>query len=256
MKKINHMKNYLTILIVLFLVSCQSKKDQDDVMIPAITSYKEGLEKFKKSDFKEAANLFGRVYFQHPGGDITPYAELMEAYSLYNARMYEDAVDVLDNFIVIHPSHPDIAYAYYLKSLCSYMQISDIHHDQGRTEEAKRSFEEVINRFPESRYALDASIKMDLVNDHLAGKEMEIGRYYQNRQNPIGAISRFEEVVHHYATTTHIPEALFRVAEAYSMLGLDKEARKYVAVLAYNYPNTQWYIYAKSLIGAKTANKE
>jgi outer membrane protein assembly factor BamD len=245
------MKNILYFFIVLLISSCQTKKKDDDILIPALDSYREGIEKFNKSDFKAAADLFGKVYFQHPGGDITPYAELMEAYSLYKAGMYNDSIDVIENFISIHPQHPDISYAYYLKALSLYMQISDVHHDQGMTEKAKFGFNEVISRFPETKYALDASMKLDLVSDHLAGKEMEIGRYYQKRKNPLGAINRFSTVINDYPTTSHAPEALYRITESYVLLGLFSEANKSAAVLAYNYPDSNWYVYAKNLLKIK-----
>lgn len=245
------MKNLIFIITLLLLSSCQNKKKDDDILVPAIESYREGLEKFNKADYKEAADSFGKVYFQHPGGEITPYAELMEAYSLFKAGMYNDSIDVINNFIAIHPMHGDIAYAYYLKAMCYYMQISDVHHDQSITENAKTAFLDLINRFSGTIYAKESYTKIDLVKDHLAGKEMEIGRYYQNRYNPIGAINRFETVIKEFSTTSHTPEALFRIVEAYVMLGLNSEAEKYAAVLAYNYPQSNWLEYAKKLLKIK-----
>lgn len=238
---------YKYLVILLLVTSCQSKKDLD-VEVPAIDAYAKGLDFLKKDSYKNAADEFSKVYFQHPGASITPYAELMEAYSLYKARKYEDSVDVIDNFLAIHPLHEDVAYAMYLKSLNYYMQISDVHHDQEITSRAKHSMDDLIQRFPASKYALDLLLKIDLANDHLAGKEMEIGRYYQKRMNPIGAINRFQTVVRDYQTTTHTPEALYRLTESFLLLGLGDEAKKYAAVLAYNYPNSSWQKHAIAIL--------
>lgn len=244
-------KIILVILISSSLLGCKSKKDEESIMVPAITSYQKGLEAFKKDKFADAADEFGKVYFQHPGAEITPYAELLEAYSLYQARQYSDSIDVLENFILIHPSHEDISYAYYLKSLTYYMQISDIHHDQEITEKTKAALEETIARFSGTKYALDAAMKLDLVNDHLAGKEMEIGRYYQKRLNPIGAINRFQSILEQYQTTSHAAEALYRLVESFEILGLRNESNKYASVLIHNYPESSWAYYAKQLIQNK-----
>ncbi len=241
----------LIILVSTSLFACKSKKDDEGIMVPAITSYQKGLEAFKKEKFTEAADQFDKVYFQHPGSDITPYAELMEAYSLYQARQYPEALEVLDNFILIHPMHEDISYAYYLKGLTYYMQISDIHHDQEITQKAQDSLEETISRFPGTKYAVDVAIKLDLVNDHLAGKEMDIGRYYQKILNPIGAINRFQSIIEHYQTTSHTPEALYRLVESFEILGLRDEAKKYASVLVFNYPDSSWASHAKQLIQNK-----
>ncbi len=235
-------------LVALLLSSCQTNKKDLDMDVSSSESYSKGLQLFKKESYKEASDEFSKVYFQHPGGSITPYAELMEAYSLYKARMYEDALVVIDNYLAIHPMHQDASYAMYLRSICYYMQISDIHHDQEITIKAKTFMEELINRFPGTKYALDLSLKLDLANDHLAGKEMEIGRYYQKRFNPIGAISRFQTVIKNYQTTTHAPEALYRLVESFSILGLKDEANKYEEVLAYNYPESSWHKHAIQLL--------
>lgn len=242
------MKIVLSLITILFLTSCQSnKKDESDIISPE-DSYAKGLELFKAGDYKEAADEFDKIYFQYPGHKITPYAEIMEAYSFYHARKYDDAIDVIDNFIAIHPSHEDISYAYYLKGLSYYMQISDVHHDQGRTEQAKNIFLELKNMYPNTKYATDASLKLDLIYDHLAGKEMQVGRYNLNRSNPIGAINRFQSVIEKYETSTHTPEALYRLVESFKILGINEEANKYAAVLGHNYPDSKWFIYARNIL--------
>lgn len=225
--------------LVLF-ISCKTKKD-DDAIIPANELYANGLESFEQQKYKVAADEFAKIYFQHPGTGLSAKAEIMEAYSLYLAGEYDEATDVLDIFIKLHPVHQDIAYVYYLKALSYYMQMSNADHDQSKTELAKAALSDVIIKFPHTKYATDAALKMDLVNDHLAGAEMNIGRFYLAQNNPIAAAGRFEVVVRDYQTTSHAPEALYRMVESYMMLGLKNEALKYAAVLGYNYPESIWY---------------
>lgn len=248
------------LLNVLFIVGlslsgCKSNKSSDETVTPISTLYSEGITLLENKKYKKAAEEFGKVFYQHPGNEFTPQAELMQAYSLFLASQYEEAVDVLDIFINLHPANVDIAYAYYLKALSYYMLISDVNHDQSRTFLAKDSFEEVIARFPNTKYAIDSSLKIDLVNDHLAGKELTIGRFYLKKQNPMAAINRFEEVIDSYQTTSHCAEALYRLTESYMMLGLTDEAMKYASVLGHNYPNSQWYSYAYKLLKGYNTDK-
>lgn len=237
-------KNILLIQLIitsLILVGCKTKSTEESSITPASELYKNGLDLLENNKYSKAAEEFEKIFFQHPGDDITPQAELMEAYSLFLEREYDEAVDVLDTFIELHPMNVDIAYAYYLKALSYYMEISDVKLDQSRTILAKESLEEVIKRYPNSRYATDSTLKLDLVNDHLAGKEMEVGRFYLKKQNPIAAIKRFQEVVKNYQTTSHIEEALYRLTESFLLLGIDDEAKKYSLVLEKNYPSSNWY---------------
>ncbi|AFE52630.1 hypothetical protein MA5_02250 [Rickettsia prowazekii str. GvV257] len=240
----------LSALLVIGLVlgGCKSKKDSNDIVAPIATLYNEGIILLDKKKYKKAAEEFGKIFYQHPGNEMTPQAELMQAYSLFLAAQYEEAVDILNMFINLHPANIDIAYAYYLKALSYYMLISDVNHDQSRTFLSKDSFEDVITKFPNTKYAIDSSLKIDLVNDHLAGKEMMIGRFYLKKKNPMAAINRFEEVIDNYQTTYHSVEALYRLVESYMMLGLHDEAKKYTSVLSYNYPNSKWYSYAYRLV--------
>jgi len=241
-----------TFIVLSFLCSsCKSKKNDDDTIIPARDLYQTALLHMDSGKYEKAAEEFEKVFFQHPGDDITPQAEIMQAYALYLDAKYEEAVDVLDTFIKLHPMNVDISYAYYLKALSYYMQISDVRLDQSRTTMAKESFEEVIKRYPGTRYAIDSALKIDLVNDHLAGKEMEIGRFYIKKNNPIAAIKRFQEVIDHYQTTSHVPEALYRLVESCMMLGLKEDAMKYAAVLGHNYPESSWYKHSYGLMRAK-----
>lgn len=243
--------NFRNLSLLLFctsiLFACKTIKE-DETIIPEDTLYQKGTELLHHKKHKLAAQEFAKIYFQHPGSALSPQAEIMEAYSFYLAAEYEEAIDVLDTFINLHPMHKDIAYVYYLKGMCYYMQLSDAEHDQGKTESAQVAFQDVINRFPLTKYAVDASLKMDLIKDHLAGSEMNIGRFYLKKQNPIAAIKRFQNVVQNYQTTSHVPESLYRMVECYIMLGIKDEAKKYAAVLGHNYPSSDWYRHAHSLI--------
>ena len=168
-------------------------------------------------------------------------AQVMQAYSEYVQNKYTDAIATLDRFIQLHPVHRDIAYIYYLRALCYYEQIADIQRDQKGTEQAMAALQEVVTRFPNSPYANDARLKIDLCQDHMAGKEMEIGRYYQTQHLYQAAIGRFQRVVDEYQTTAHVPEALARIVEVYLALGLRDQAKKTAAVLGYNDPGSFWY---------------
>lgn len=239
---------FLVILSGIALSSCSTKKLNEDNIAPARVIYNSGIELMEAGQYKKASEEFEKVYFQHPGSNITPYAEIMEAYSLYLAAKYEDASDVLENFIRLHPMHEDIAYAYYLRGLCEYMQINRAELDQTSTEKSSKIFQDVISRFPNTKYAQDASLKIDLVYDHLAGSEMDVGRYYLRKNNPIAAIPRFQRVIEEYDTTTHISEALYRMVESYLRLSLKDEAKRYGAVLGHNYNDSKWYKRAYRLL--------
>lgn len=231
---------------ILLVTACSSKKVEDSR--PAEIIYKDANDKFAKEKYSEAADLYNKVYFLHPGSKIATKSELMEGLSHFKAKKYEEAIIVLNNFIEYHPLNEDNAYAYYLKSLAHYAQISNVGKDQGKTIEARDALKEVINRFPATKYATNASLKLDLVNEHLAGKEMEIGLYYLRMMQPLAATNRFQNVVDNYNFTIHTQEALHRLVEANLMLGLEKEAQKYAAILGNNYPDSKWYKYSYKLL--------
>jgi len=177
---------------------------------------------------------------------------LMSAFSYYSDGQYDDAILAVDRFIQLHPGNRDVAYAYYLKALSYYEQITDVGRDQRNTEQALLALNEVIRRFPDSGYARDSRLKLDLTRDHLAGKEMEVGRYYLNRSNYLAAINRFKTVIEDYQTTTHVPEALHRLSEAYTALGIEPEAQANAAVLGHNFPGSDWYIDSYELVEGET----
>ena len=198
-----------------------------------------------------AAALFDEVERQHPYSPWARRAQLMSAFSYYVAADYNKAIQSAQRFLSIHPGNKDAPYAYYLIALSYYEQISDVQRDQKITEQARTALREVNRRFPATEYATDARLKLDLVEDHLAGKEMEIGRYYQNSGKWIAAQIRFQNVVDNFQTTSHTPEALYRLVESSLALGIPSEAKKYAAVLGANYPGNEWYERAYDLVQDK-----
>ena len=232
-------------LPALVLAGCAG--DEDEIAYverPAESIYDEalvGLVELADNDFTNAAVLFDEVERQHPYSQWATRAQLMAAFAHYEAANYEDAILALDRFLALHPGNENSAYAYYLRALCYYERITDVERDQRITEEARDALQEVVRRFPNTDYARDAALKLDLTRDQLAGKEMSIGRWYLRQGHYNAAINRFRAVVERYETTTHVPEALHRLTEAYMAIGLPEEARANAAVLGYNYPGTEWY---------------
>ena len=197
---------------------------------------------------KFAAVMFDEVERQHPYSPWARRAQQMSAFSYYLANDYNKAIESSRRFLSIHPGNKDAPYAYYLIALSYYEHISDVTRYQKITEQSLSALGEVARRYPNSRYAADAKLKMDLVNDHLAGKEMEIGRFYQRRGKWLAATIRFRTVIDKYQTTTHTPEALMRLTESYLSLGIPAEAKKSAAVLGANYPGSKWYERAYELV--------
>ncbi len=208
---------------------------------PAAELYNRAMDTLLDGDVKAAVEDFNQVERQHPYSVWATKAQLMSAYSYYLRNAYDEAIISLDRFIHLHPGHPDTPYAYYLKALSYYERISDVSRDQQMTEEAAKAFRTLVRRFPESKYSRDARLKIEFTHNHLAGKEMDIGRYYLKRGNYLAAIKRFRNVVENYQDTNQAPEALHRLTESYIALGLISEARKSAAVLGYNFPGSQWY---------------
>lgn len=223
------------------LGGCASSKEKSVEDKPVEVLYNDARAAFGREEYKTAAKLFDEVERQHPYSSLAIQSNIMSAYSSYQAEDYAMAVATLDRFIEMHPGNKNISYAYYLRAICFYEQIVDVGRDQEMTSKATSALEEVMRRFPGTAYARDAKFKRDLTWDHLAGKEMEIGRFYLKRKFYQAAINRFKTVVETYQTTTHVPEALHRMVEAYVALGLPDEAQKIAAVLGYNYPGSEWY---------------
>lgn len=233
----------LALVATAMLGACSSNEVEEEAYVeqPAEDLYNEALERLERGDEQLAAQAFEEVERQHPYSQWATRGQLMAAYAFYEGNAYAEAVGAARRFIDLHPGHKDVPYAYYLIGVCYYEQITDVGRDQKTTQQALQSFDELIRRFPDSKYTRDAQLKADLASDHLAGKEMEIGRYYQTRAKFVAAINRFRNVIERYQTTTHVPEALHRLTEAYLALGVQEEARKTAAVLGYNYPGSRWY---------------
>ena len=194
-----------------------------------------------RGQYKFAAVAFDEVERQHPYSSWARRSQLMSAYAYYKANKLEEAVLSAERFVSLHPGNKDAAYAYYLIGICHYLQITDVRRDQKATELAMASLSEVVRRYPFSKYATDAKLKIDLTRDHLAGKEMQIGRYYQKSDDYFAAIGRFSNVITKYQTTSHVPEALHRLTEVYLAACILPEAYKTAAVLGANYPDSEWY---------------
>ena len=251
---------FLCLCSLSIVTGCSHSKDADADKPPEPVEkmYAKAAAKLDAGDNTEAAKEFDSVEQNYPYSQWATRAQLMAGYAQYKNLKYDDALLALNRFIELHPGDENIAYAYYLKALCYYEQISDVRRDQKMTQEALDNLKQVKQRFPDTAYARDAILKIDLTLDHLAGKEMEIGRYYLDRKQYQAAINRFEKVVEQYQTTTQVPEALERMTEAYVSLGIPDEARKTAAILGLNYPQSSWYKDAYKLVGdpAKPHPKE
>ena len=243
-------------ILVAILSACSNTKDVAYKEQPVEQLYNESMDAMQSGRLITATRLFDEVERQHPYSAWATKAQLMSAYVSYQRDAYDEAIIALDRFIELHPGNRDIAYAYYLKSLSYYEQISDVGRDQKMTELALRSLQDVVRRFSETTYARDATLKIDLTRDHLAGKGMEIGRYYLRQGHYLAAINRFREVIEKYQTTTHVPEALHRLTEAYLALGVTDEAQTAAAVLGHNYPGSDWYKDSYILLGGRDLQPE
>jgi len=236
----------LPLLALPLLTGCGGSKDDEATastaaVAPVEDLYNNGIDALNAGRYESATDQFNLVEQNYPYSSWAVNAQLMQGYAQYLRNHYTEAIATLDRFIQLHPAHRDVAYAYYLRALSYYEQIADIQRDQRGTDLAMSALQEVVNRFPDSAYARDARLKLDLCRDHLAGKEMEIGRWYESQHLYESAIGRFQRVVDDYQTTNHVPEALHRLTEIYLILGLRDQARKTAAVLGYNYPGSVWY---------------
>jgi outer membrane protein assembly factor BamD len=209
--------------------------------LPVEAIYAAAWRQIRSGNWDVAAATFSEMERQHPYSPWARRAMLMTAFCSYQANNYADAIATADQYIALHPGSAEVAYAFYLKAIALYEQIVDVGRDQANTRDALVALQDVVQRFPDTEYARDATLKIDLTMDHLAGKEMNVGRYYLTRGDFIGAINRFRVVVEQYQTTPQIAEALERLTEAYYSLGLDGEAQTAAAVLGANYPGSPWY---------------
>ncbi len=247
-----YIANTIAVGALLLMLSACAGGGENYAERPVEQIYNTAAQQLEDSEHELAAKSFDEVERQHPYSVWATKAQLMSAYSHYQANAYDDAIIALDRFIQIHPSNPDVPYAYYLKALSFYEQISDVGRDQKMTQLALKNLTEIVTRFPNSKYARDAGVKIDLTRDHLAGKQMDIGRYYENLGQYLSAINRYKNVVEFYQTTTHVPEALHRLIESYTALGLIDEAKKTAAVLGHNFPGNEWYIDSYEIVEGKS----
>jgi outer membrane protein assembly factor BamD len=215
---------------------------------PVEQIYADAWAQINKREWANAAKQFDEVDRQHPYSVWARRAMLMSAFCSYEGNNYTDAVSTADQYISLHPGSHEVAYAFYLKAISLYEQIVDVNRDQANTQGALVALQDVVQRFPDTEYARDATLKIDLTQDHLAGKEMAVGRYYLTRGDYIGAINRFRVVVEQYQTTPQIAESLERLTEAYYSLGLNSEAQTAAAVLGANYPGSEWYTDAYGIL--------
>ena len=239
----------IAVICMLFLSSCAT---QQEVVLSENASaeelYNQAHNYLEKTSYQKAAETFDKVEVEHPYSKWATKAKLMSAYSYYKDEKYDDAINALDRFIRLHPGNKDIAYAYYLRGVCFYDQIAPSQKEQSATKDAYDTFLQVITMFPNSEYATDAKAKMALIEDHLAGHEMNVGRYYLFNKEYISALNRFSTVTENYQTTSQIEEALYREVEVYTILGLAAEAKQKESILRSNYPNGKWTNMASDLV--------
>jgi outer membrane protein assembly factor BamD len=248
-----HIKNtsllrfYTLLLWGALLASCS---DQDNSYEERSVEdlYSSASQAMDSSNYVRAAKGFAEIERQHPYSNAALKAQLLSAYCYYEARKYEEAIEGFTVFIQLHPTHKDVDYAHYMLGMCYYEQMPIIERDQKPTEKSLSSFQELLDRFPNSSYAKDAKLKIDLIQDHLAAKELALGRYYQRKSNYLAAAGRFQRVVKVYQTTSHVPEALYRLVECYLSLNIKSEAKICAVILQHNYPGSRWYDEAYNLI--------
>ncbi len=249
----------LSAVAVLPLAACAhggKKADTAYVARDVSSLYTAAKKSMDQGDYEQAAKLYDEVERQHPYSVWARRAQLMSAFNYYLARKYTDAISSAQRFITIHPGNAEAPYAQYLIGMGYYQQIDEVTRDQTTTQQASDALGELIRRYPDTRYAADARLKLDLIKDHLAGKEMEIGRFYQRSGQWLAATYRFRSVVDQYQTTSHTPEALERLVESYLAPGVPEEAQKAAAVLGRNYPESSWSKQSRRLLGRENRQAE
>ena len=241
-------RNYFCFfLIILLCFSCSKKTiektsiKEKEIELQMIEAYQEGLKELKRGDVLFAAKKFNEAEILFPQSDYAPKSALMAAYSYYSQNYYGDAIAELERFLRIYPNHYNIDYAEYLLGLCFYEQIVDEKKDLKSILDSKRIFLNIINKYPQTDFAIDAEFKLDLIEDILAAKEIYLGRYYFDKKKWISAINRFRSVTDNHDTTIYVEEALHRLVELYYIIGLENEAKKYAYILGYNYKSSEWY---------------
>ncbi len=241
---------------VLTVSACSGTKPRQRLAYeerPVEALYNTGYQRLQSKRWMDAVDYFQEVERQHPYSEWARRAILMQVYAYYQNNAYQDAIAAADRFIALFPGNPSASYAFYMKAVCNFEQIVDVGRDQGYAEAALVGLRDVVRRYPGSTYATDARVKIDMVNDQLAGKEMAVGRYYQRANQPLGALNRYKAVINNEAfqRTSHTPEALYRLVEVNLSLGLTEEATRNAAVLGHNYPGSPWYAEAYALLNER-----
>ena len=238
-------------LVALVLAGCSTFGGEKEAPIEELTAgeiFGRAEALMAERQFAQAASTFDEIERLYPFSQFAKRAIIMSAFASYQGGDYVSARAAARRYVSLYPSDEDAAYAQYIVALTYYDNISDVGRDQNATKRALQELTEVVRRYPESDYARDAELKVDLTRDHLAGKEMEVGRYYLKRGQYPAAINRFRNVVDEYDTTSHTPEALHRLVEANLALGLEREAIASAAVLGHNYPGSDWYLNSYELL--------
>lgn len=238
---------FMVMALAISVTACAGTPDEPVLGgVPGL--YNNGLDALMSRNFNKAVHLFQELERQHPYSGWATRAQMMIAYAQYRQGDNGESLATIDRFIRLHPGHKNLDYMYYLQAMNHYTRISDVKRDQSHTQAAREAFEAVVQRFPDSRYARDARLKLTLTLDHMAGKEMAVGRFYQKKGKYLAAMNRFKRVVDDYQRTLQVPEALYRLTETYFALGLDAQAQKTAAVLGHNYPDSDWHQHAYGLL--------
>jgi len=235
------------------VAGCSSDEEDTFISRDVNVLYKLGFDSLESRRWRLAAQAFDEVERQHPYSVWARRAQLMSAYAFYMDNDYDNAILSAERFLALHPGNENAAYAHYIIAVSHYEQITDVYRDQKKTAEARQALLEVTRRYPGTDYARDARLKLDLVNDQLAAKDMNVGRFYLKNGHYLAAISRFRRVIDQFGTTSHVPEALHRLVEAHTALGILPEAQKYAAVLGHNHPGSKWYGYSYALVTGEDA---
>lgn len=244
------MKKFLVLALTSILWGCAAEKTMDSLTPEEL--YLEGYKNFQETNYEKAAEYFDEVDKQYPYSKWAERSQIMAAYAYYRKNMYEDAIGTLDRFIQLHPGNRNTPYAYYLKGLSCFEQISDPAREQSMTEKARNTFNELIARYPDTPYAVDAQSKIGEMTNHLASQEMVIGRYYLKQGDIIPAINRFNTVIGQYVYTNQAPEAYYRLIIAYKMLGMKKKnLEKMADIMIQKHPNNPWTLKAMKAIEGK-----
>jgi len=255
MNKTSAFTKFFILIFFILNISCSTNEKEDEYKERSVDEiYNSAMRFMDNNKYNKASREFDEVERQHPYSIWATRAQLMSAYVKFKLNDYDSSISAANRYIELHPGANDIDYAFYLIALCYYGEINDFRRDQSNTSKALDAFNNLIRRFPSSAYTRDSLLKLDLVKDHLAAREMNVGRTYQGFNNHIAAINRFKTVVDIYSKTSHLPEALARLTELYFMLGLYDQAKVYASVLGHNYPNNKWYSYSYSLFKEKKSN--